>query len=66
MAASAWLPGSAKPCEKDKASWAEKCSYDTLHCASCIDCGVPGKPYPYPYPYPYPEPEPEPQPEPKP
>ena len=33
-------------CEKDKASWADKCSYDTLHCASCIDCGVPGKPYP--------------------
>jgi len=31
-----------KACEVDAASWAVKCAYDTLRCASCIDCGVPG------------------------
>ena len=38
------LPAAArceKACEADAASWAMK-AYDTLRCASCIDCGVPG------------------------
>ena len=41
-------PGTARcgsACATDPAAWAEKCSYDSLNCASCTDCGVPGQLY---------------------